>query len=115
VAPFGTEASTETSVKRQKTAASHLSFSNALIVIAGELTLGVLQEIALGVVLSLLTLIYRTSHPQGAMLGQLPGTEVLSRYPTPSRGDYFSRVADLASRRRPLRDGPDADTRSCGK
>jgi anti-anti-sigma factor len=37
--------------------------------------LGVLQGIALGVVLALLTLIYRSSHPQGAALGQLPGTE----------------------------------------
>ena len=37
--------------------------------------LGVLQGIALGVTLSLLMLIYRTSHPQGAVLGQLPGTE----------------------------------------
>jgi sulfate permease, SulP family len=37
--------------------------------------LGVLQGIALGVALSLLMLIYRTSHPQGAVLGQLPGTE----------------------------------------
>ena len=37
--------------------------------------MGVLQGIALGVVLSLLMLIYRTSHPQGAVLGQLPGTE----------------------------------------
>jgi len=35
----------------------------------------VLHGIALGVVLSLLTLIYRTSHPHGAVLGQLPGTE----------------------------------------
>jgi len=50
-------------------------FGLASIVVAGELTLGVLQGIALGVALSLLTLIYRTSHPQGAMLGQLPGTE----------------------------------------
>jgi sulfate permease, SulP family len=39
------------------------------------LTLGVLQGIALGVALSLLMLIYRTSHPQGALLGQLPGME----------------------------------------
>jgi MFS superfamily sulfate permease-like transporter len=46
-----------------------------MIVIAGELTLGVLQGIALGVVLSLLILIYRTSHPHGAALGQLPDTE----------------------------------------
>jgi high affinity sulfate transporter 1 len=50
-------------------------FVIAAIVIAGELTLGVLQGIALGVVLALLLLIYRTSHPQGAVVGQLPGTE----------------------------------------
>jgi MFS superfamily sulfate permease-like transporter len=50
-------------------------FAIAAIVVAGELTLGVLQGIALGVALSLLMLIYRTSHPQGAVLGQLPGTE----------------------------------------
>jgi len=37
--------------------------------------LGVLQGIALGVVLSLVTLVYRTSHPRGAVLGQLPNTE----------------------------------------
>ena len=46
-----------------------------MIVIAGELTLGVLEGIALGVVLSLLILIYRASHPHGAALGQLPDTE----------------------------------------
>jgi sulfate permease, SulP family len=51
------------------------SFMNAVIVIAAELTLGVMQGIALGVVLSLLILIYVTSHPEGAVLGQLPGTE----------------------------------------
>jgi high affinity sulfate transporter 1 len=50
-------------------------FAIAAIVVAGELTLGVLQGIALGVALSLLMLIYRTSHPRGAVLGQLPGTE----------------------------------------
>jgi MFS superfamily sulfate permease-like transporter len=50
-------------------------FAITVIVIAGELTLGVLQGIALGVVLSLLLLIYRASHPHGAVLGQLPGTE----------------------------------------
>ena len=54
---------------------SRRSFAYALIVIAGELTLGVLQGIALGVVLSMVTLIYFTSHPRGAELGQLPGTE----------------------------------------
>jgi high affinity sulfate transporter 1 len=50
-------------------------FAIAVIVVAGELTLGVLQGIALGVVLSLLLLIYRTSHLHGAVLGQVPGTE----------------------------------------
>lgn len=54
---------------------SRWSFMNAVIVIGAELTLGVLHGIALGVVLSLLELIYVTSHPQGAVLGQLPGTE----------------------------------------
>ena len=37
--------------------------------------MGVLQGIAIGVALSLLMLIYRTSHPQSAVLGQLPGEE----------------------------------------
>jgi SulP family sulfate permease len=50
------------------------SFASAVIVIAGELTLGVLEGIALGVGASLLTLIYVTSHPHGAVLGQLPDT-----------------------------------------
>src|SRR5262249_4721454 len=54
---------------------SRWAFATAVIVIAGELTLGVLEGIALGVVVSLLTLIYVTSHPHGAVLGQLPGAE----------------------------------------
>jgi high affinity sulfate transporter 1 len=54
---------------------NQLELTIATTVIAGELILGVLQGIALGVVLSLLLLIYRASHPQGAVLGQLPGTE----------------------------------------
>jgi MFS superfamily sulfate permease-like transporter len=60
---------------RRLVAFSRVEFAVAAIVIAGELTLGVLQGIALGVVLALLMLIYRTTHPQGAVLGQLPGTE----------------------------------------
>jgi MFS superfamily sulfate permease-like transporter len=52
-----------------------LEFAIAATVIAGELVLGVLQGIALGVVLSILLLIYRSSHPEGVTLGQLPGTE----------------------------------------
>jgi high affinity sulfate transporter 1 len=47
----------------------------AAAVIAGELTLGVPHGIILGVAAALLMLIYRTSHPQGAVLGQLPGEE----------------------------------------
>src|SRR5499427_8395758 len=54
---------------------SRLEFALAAVVIAAELTLGVPHGILLGVALSLLLLIYRTSHPQGAVLGQLPGTE----------------------------------------
>ena len=54
---------------------SRWEFILAAIVLAGELTLGVSQGIVLGVALSLLMLICRTSHPQGAVLGQLAGTE----------------------------------------
>jgi MFS superfamily sulfate permease-like transporter len=50
-------------------------FGIAVIVIAAELTLGVLEGIALGVVLSLVLVIYLSSHPHGAVLGQVPGTE----------------------------------------
>ena len=60
---------------RNLLARNRLEFAIAATVIAGELVLGVLQGIALGVVLSLLLLTYRASHPQGAVLGQLPGTE----------------------------------------
>src|SRR5438105_4160266 len=60
---------------RDLLARSRWEFAVAAIVIAGELTLGVPHGIVLGVALSLLMLIYRTSHPQGALLGQLPGTE----------------------------------------
>jgi MFS superfamily sulfate permease-like transporter len=60
---------------RELFAQSRWEFALAAVVIAGELTLGVLEGIALGVVLSLLLLIYRASHPHGAVLGQLPGTE----------------------------------------
>jgi high affinity sulfate transporter 1 len=83
-------------------ARSRWAFANAVIVIAGELTLGVLEGIALGVVVSLLTLIYVTSHPHGAVLGQLPDTEGLSERPASSRGNYFSGIIDFADRRRSL-------------
>ena len=60
---------------RDLLARTRLEFALAAIVIAGELTLGVPHGIALGVALSLLMLIYQTSHPEGAVLGQLPGAE----------------------------------------
>ena len=66
---------TKPSYLRDLFARNHWAFANAMIVIAGELMLGVLQGIALGIVLSMVTLIYLTSHPQGAELGQLPSTE----------------------------------------
>jgi high affinity sulfate transporter 1 len=65
-------------------ARSRYEFALALIVIACELALGVLHGIAVGVVVALLMLIYRTSHPQGAVLGQLPNQEAyrsVSRHP----------------------------------
>jgi len=63
---------------------SRAEFALAAIVIAGELALGVLHGIAAGVVLALLMLIYRTSHPHGAVVGQLPNQEAyrsVSRHP----------------------------------
>jgi high affinity sulfate transporter 1 len=50
-------------------------FGVAVLVIAGELALGVLPGIALGILVSLLLLIYRASHPNGAVLGKLPGEQ----------------------------------------
>jgi high affinity sulfate transporter 1 len=55
--------------------ADRYEFILAVIVIVAELTLGVLQGIALGVVLALLVLIYRVSHPYDAVLGEIPGTD----------------------------------------
>jgi MFS superfamily sulfate permease-like transporter len=110
---------------RELLARSRWELSIAVIVVAGELTLGVLQGIALGVVLSLLLLIYRTSHPKDAVLGQLPGTEAyrdVERHPEaltfpglliwrPSGDLFFASIghlgdglkAALAARRPPTR------------
>jgi high affinity sulfate transporter 1 len=60
---------------RNLLARNRLEFGVAAVVIGGELTLGVLQGIAVGVVLALVMLVYRTAHPHGAVLGELPGTE----------------------------------------
>jgi sulfate permease, SulP family len=66
---------TKPSYLRELFARDRWSFATAVIVIGGELTLGVLHGIGLGVVLSMAHLIYLTSHPHVAELGQLPGTE----------------------------------------
>lgn len=66
---------TKPSYLRELFRRSRWSFANTVVVIVGELMLGVLQGIGLGVVLSILILVYLTSHPRGAELGQLPGTE----------------------------------------
>jgi len=60
---------------RRLAAQAPWEFGVAAVVIAGELVFGVLQGIAVGVAISLLLLIYRTSHPHGAVLGKLPGEE----------------------------------------
>ncbi len=60
---------------RRLAAQAPWEFAGALVVIAGELVLGVLQGIGLGVAISLLLLIYRTSHPNCAVLGKLAGEE----------------------------------------
>jgi sulfate permease, SulP family len=66
---------TKPSYLRELFARDRWSFATAVVVIGGELTLGVLHGIGLGVVLSMAHLIYLTSHPHVAELGQLPGTE----------------------------------------
>jgi MFS superfamily sulfate permease-like transporter len=43
-----------------------------MTVIAGELVFGVLEGVAIGVIISLLMLIYLASHPHSAVLGKLP-------------------------------------------
>jgi MFS superfamily sulfate permease-like transporter len=50
-------------------------FAYAMAAVFGVLVLGILQGVALGVVLSLLILIRRVSRPATAVLGRLPGTD----------------------------------------
>jgi high affinity sulfate transporter 1 len=55
---------------------SPVEYAVALVAFLGVLFLGALQGIGLGVVLSLLLLIHRASHPGTAVLGKLPGEEM---------------------------------------
>ena len=61
---------------RRLGAVSTLELSFALSAFLGVLVLGVLPGVALGVVLSLVVLIYQASHPSTAVLGKMPGQDV---------------------------------------
>ena len=61
---------------RKLAAISKLELSYALTAFLGVLVLGVLPGVALGVVLSLVVLIYQASHPSTAVLGKMPGHDV---------------------------------------
>ncbi len=61
---------------RQLATISKLELSFALTAFLGVLVLGVLPGVALGVVLSLVVLIYQASHPATAVLGKMPGQDV---------------------------------------
>ncbi len=50
-------------------------FALAMSAFAGVLVFGVLQGIGIGVVLSIVALIYRASYPSTAVLGRIPGQE----------------------------------------
>ncbi len=50
-------------------------FAYAMAALFGVLVLGIMQGVALGVVLSIVVLIKRVSRPATAVLGRLPGTE----------------------------------------
>jgi high affinity sulfate transporter 1 len=50
-------------------------FAYAMAALFGVLVLGIMQGVALGVVLSIVVLIKRVSRPATAVLGKLPGTE----------------------------------------
>ena len=59
-------------------------FAYAMVSLFGVLVLGILQGVALGVVLSLAVLIRRVARPATAVLGRVPGTDVyrdVSSYP----------------------------------
>ena len=61
---------------RRLSAVSTLELIISLAALLGVLVLGVLPGVALGVVLSLVVLIYQTSHPATAVLGKMPGQDV---------------------------------------
>ena len=61
---------------RRLSAVSKMELNISLVAFLGVLVLGVLPGVALGVVLSLVTLIYHASHPSTAVLGKMPGQDV---------------------------------------
>ena len=69
-------------------------FGLAMAAFAGELVFGVLQGIGLGVVLSIIALIYRASYPGTAVLGR--PIVISSATPTPRRFPAFSSSVSTA-------------------
>jgi MFS superfamily sulfate permease-like transporter len=57
-------------------AISTLELSFALAAFLGVLILGVLPGVGMGVMLSLVALVYKASHPSTAVLGKMPGQDV---------------------------------------
>ncbi len=76
VAMFGLD---QTAKLKKEWKLSRTEFVLGLICFFGVLTLGVLQGVGLGVVLSLLVLIKKASHPGTAVLGRVPGERTYYR------------------------------------
>jgi sulfate permease, SulP family len=55
---------------------NNIEFVIAMIAFLGVLFLGVLQGITIGIIVSILLLIYRASYPETAILGQIPDTQM---------------------------------------
>ena len=76
VAMFGLD---QTAKLKKELKLSRTEFVLGMICFFGVLTLGVLQGVGLGVVLSLLVLIKKASHPGTAVLGRVPGERTYYR------------------------------------
>ena len=76
VAMFGLD---QTAKLKKELKLSRTEFTLGMICFFGVLTLGVLQGVGLGVVLSLLVLIKKASHPGTAVLGRVPGERTYYR------------------------------------
>jgi high affinity sulfate transporter 1 len=55
---------------------NNIEFAIAILAFFGVMFLGILQGISLGVIAAILFLIHRASHPETAVLGQIPGSQM---------------------------------------